>query len=134
MALCGSTQAEKIGKIMKNNDEKILSALIAHKTIGEAARVVGVSERTIYSRLADDGFRAEYEARQRCTLDHACKALQGALTDAVNVLTSIMQDARSSPANRIAAARSVLDYGYKFTELTDLAGRVAALEAREANK
>lgn len=114
---------------MKNNDEKILSALIATKTIGAAAVAAGVSERTIYSRLADDDFRAEYEARQRCTLDHACKALQGALTDAVCVLTSIMEDASASPGSRITAARSVLDYGYKFTELTDLAARVAALEA-----
>lgn len=116
------------------NDEKILAALIAHKTVSDAAAASGVSERTIYSRLADDSFRAEYEARQRCTLDHACKALQSALTEAVEVLTTIMKDASASPANRITAARSVLDYGVKLTELTDLAARVAALEARGANK
>ena len=53
---------------MKNNDEKILSALIATKTISAAAVAAGVSERTIYSRLADDDFRAEYERRQSMTL------------------------------------------------------------------
>ena len=116
------------------NDEKILSALIATRSVPEAAAASGVSERTIYSRLADEGFRAEYEARQRGTLDHACKALQMALTDAVEVLTSIMLDASASPGSRTTAARSVMDYGYKFTELTDLAARVAALEAKEANR
>ena len=114
---------------MKNNDEKILSALIATKTIGAAAVAAGVSERTIYSRLADDDFRAEYERRQNMTLDAACKALQAAMTDATDVLTSIMKEASTSPAARISAARSVLEYGYKLTELTDLAARVAALEA-----
>ena len=114
---------------MKNNDEKIISALIATKTIGAAAVTAGVSERTIYSRLADDDFRAEYERRQSMTLDAACKALQEAMTDAVEVLTSIMKEADASPATRISAARSVLDYGVKLTELTDLAARVAALEA-----
>ena len=111
------------------NDEKILAALIATRSVPEAAAASGVSERTIYSRLADEGFKAEYEARRRCTLDNACKALQTALTDAVDVLTTIMKDARISAANRITAARSVLDYGVKLTELTDLAARVAALEA-----
>lgn len=122
---------------MKNNDEKILSALIATKTISAAAVTAGVSERTIYSRLADDDFRAEYERRQSMTLDAACKALQEAMTDAVGVLTEIMKGVRTvSPANRIAAARSVLDYGVKLTELTDLAARVTALEtaAKEAGR
>ena len=116
------------------NDEKILAALIATRSVPEAAAASGVSERTIYSRLADESFQAEYEARRRCTLDHACKALQGALTDAVEVLTTIMKDASASPGSRITAARSVMDYGIKLTELTDLAARVAALEAREAER
>ena len=110
-------------------DERILSALVATRTVAEAAQSAGVSERTIYSRLADDDFRAEYERRQSMTLDAACKALQEAMTDAVEVLTSIMKEADASPATRISAARSVLDYGVKLTELTDLAARVAALEA-----
>ena len=114
------------------NDEKILAALIANRSVPEAARAAGVSERTVYSRLADDDFRAEYEQRRRCTLDTACKTLQSALTDAVDVLTNIMKDADTSPQSRITAARSVLEYGVKLTELTDLAARVAALEAREA--
>lgn len=114
---------------MKPNDEKILSALVATHTISEAAQRAGVSERTIYARLADDGFRTEYDQRRRETLDHACKCLQTALTDAVEVLTGIMKDEQLTAANRITAARSVLEYGVKLTELTDLAARVSALEA-----
>lgn len=115
-------------------DERILSALIATRTVSEAAQAAGVSERTIYSRLADDAFRAEYEKRRRETLDHACKRLQMALTDAVEVLTSIMQDTETGPSQRITAARSVLEYGLKLTELTDLAARVKALEERQAER
>jgi len=118
------------------NDEKIIAALIAEKTIPAAAAAAGVHESTIFRRLADDSFRAEYERRRRATLDNACRTLQSALTDAVDVLTSIMQDAENSPQSRITAARSVLEYGVKLTELTDLAARVAALEAaaKEAAK
>ena len=116
---------------MKKNDERILSALIAKSTVAEAAQSAGVSDRTVYSRLADDAFRAEYDRRRTMTLDHACKTLQTALTDAVEVLTSIMKGAEISPASRITAARSVLEYGVKLTELTDLAARVQALEDRQ---
>lgn len=112
----------------------MLCALIAQRTVAEAAKAAGVSERTLYSRLADDAFRAEYEARQKTTLDAACKTLQRALTEAVEVLTSIMADANNAPQSRITAARSVLEYGVKLTELTDLSARVAALEAAQEVK
>ena len=121
---------------MKNNDEKILSALIATKTISAAAAAAGVSERTVYSRLADDDFRAEYERRQSMTLDAACKELQSAMTDAVKVLSAAINNERYSINYRISAARIVLDYSIKLTELTDLAARVTALEtaAKEAGR
>lgn len=111
------------------NDEKIIAALIAENTIPAAAAAAGVHESTIFRRLADDAFRAEYERRRRATLDAACKALQAVMTDAVEVLTGIMKDSETGPSARISAARSVLDYGVKLTELTDLAARVEALEA-----
>ena len=114
---------------MKKNDEKLLTALLTTSTISSAAEMAGVTEKTIRNRLSDPNFRAEYERRQSMTLDAACKALQAAMTDAVDVLTSIMKETDTSPATRISAARSVLDYGVKLTELTDLAARVAALEA-----
>ena len=122
---------KKGGPTIKPNDEKILSALVATRTVAEAAQACGFSERTIYSRLADDDFRAEYDKRRHQTLDNACKALQMALTDAVDVLTEIMKGAEASPANRLTAGRSVLEYSVKLTELTDLAARVKALEERQ---
>ena len=121
---------------MKKNDEKLLLALLTTSTISGAAEKAGVTEKTIRNRLSDNDFRAEYKRRQSMTLDAACKALQEAMTDAVDVLTDIMKETRASAANRISAARSVLEYGYKLTELTDLAARVAALEvaAKEAGR
>ena len=57
-----------------------------------------------------------------------------ALTDAVGVLTSIMQDTETGPSQRITASRSILEYGLKLTELTDLAARVKALEERQTER
>lgn len=121
---------------MKQNDEKILSALLTSVTIEKAAEKAGVTEKTVRNRLADDGFRNEYDQRRRSMVDNACRILQVSMSSAASVLASIMQDKKISPTARIAATRSVLDYGVKLTELTDLAARVAALEtaAKEAGR
>lgn len=115
------------------NDAKILAALLTARSVPEAAKVAKVSERTIYNRLADDSFRAAYVQQRREALNMACKCLQSALVDAVEVLSSTMRDTEAAPQHRITAARSVLDYGVKLTELTDLAARVEALEACQYN-
>lgn len=114
---------------MKKNDEKLLTALLTTSTINSAAEKAGVTEKTIRNRLADPDFRAEYDQRRRSMVDNACKTLQLAMTGASAILGNIAKDQSVSPAARISAARSVLEYGYKLTELTDLAARVAALEA-----
>lgn len=113
---------------MKTSDERILAALMASRTIADAASRAGVSERTIYARLASEDFKAEYDQRRRAALDNACRTMQTALADAVDTLTSIMQNAETAAPSRVSAARAVLEYGLKLTELTDLAARVAELE------
>lgn len=50
------------------------------------------------------------------------------MTEAVQTLTAIMGNEQNGPQSRIQAARSVLEYGVKLTELTDIAARVEALE------
>lgn len=106
-----------------------LEALISAPSIEAAAQACGLSRSTLERYLQDDDFRAEYERRRGESLNVACAALQEAMTDAVAVLTAIMKEDATSATARISAARSVLEYGMKLTELTDLAARVAALEA-----
>lgn len=117
---------------MKTNDEKLLAALLKEKSVPAAAALAGVAESTLYRRLADDSFRAEYERRQRATLDAVCNALQEAMSEAVEALIAVMRSDSAPSASRVSAARCVLDYGVKLTELTDLLERVEALEAKEA--
>ena len=45
-----------------SNDEQIIAALLQHGTIKEAAAAAGVTPRTIYNRMNDRAFRAQYEA------------------------------------------------------------------------
>lgn len=108
---------------------------MTHSTKEAAAQAAGVNRATVDAYLADPDFLNEYNARRRWLLDAACSSLQRAMADAVDTLTEIMHSAQSAPQARIQAARSVLEYGVKLTELTDLAARVEALEeaAKEAS-
>ena len=59
----------------RKNDEQILAALIATGAVRPAAKVAGVSETTIRTRLADPDFRAQYETAKGAVLQEACDAL-----------------------------------------------------------
>ena len=114
---------------MTTRQNLAMEALISAPSIEAAAQACGLSRSTLERYMQDNEFRAEYERRRGDSLNAACTALQEAMSEAVSVLTAIMKEDATSPAARIQAARSVLEYGMKLTELTDLAARVAALEA-----
>lgn len=61
---------------LKPKDEQILAALLSCGTVAEAEKISGVSRATIYNRLADEAFKAEYDRRRFMVLDEACNALK----------------------------------------------------------
>lgn len=122
------TMQNRAKQCMNSRKEQALTALISSNSVAAAAASSGISVRTMFAYLGEDEFRAEYDRRRAVMLDDACRTLQRALTDAAETLAAIMRNDENSPATRIMAAKSVLDYGVKLTELTDLARRVEALE------
>lgn len=119
---------------MTQKQVRVLSALLSTPSKEAAAAEAGVSRQTVDNYLADPDFRAEYNAQRSSMVDAACTTLQAALTDAASTLTEIMKNTENSPGSRIQAARSVLEYGVKLTELTDLAARVEALETAQKER
>ncbi len=103
---------------MKNNDERILSALIGNKTIGAAAVAAGVSERTIYSRLAV----IQEIAREQNCVTHNFTAMStdglpaSAAETAIRTLQGACADILASSvtrAARIASEYHARNYGAK---------------------
>lgn len=119
---------------MTQRQTKVLQALLTTTSKEAAAQAAGVNRKTVDEYLQDDEFRQEYDRQRRQLIDNACGELQRAMTEAVQTLTAIMGNEQNGPQSRIQAARSVLEYGVKLTELTDIAARVEALEeaAKEA--
>lgn len=107
----------------KINDDEILAALISNRTITAAASALGISPRTIHSRMQSGTFRARLEALRADTLRAVCGELQQASLMGALTLTEIMSDAGAPHAARLAAAREALRFA------SDYSGRLRALEA-----
>ena len=62
-------------------------------------------------------------------VEDATRKVQQTLEPAVAVLRGIMEDGEENGQVRVSAARSVLEYGLKLTEQTDILTRLTELEA-----
>lgn len=110
------------------NQEKALAALLSSDTQAEAAAKIGVTARTLRSYLADPAFFAEYQRMRRQVVSDATRQIQSSLHSAIQALLNIVEDENTSAPARISAARSILEYGLRFTEVTDVLTRLEDLE------
>lgn len=98
------------------NDERIITALLQHGTIKEAAAAADTTPRTIYNRMKNREFRAEYEAAKNDILRTAYIAINGKLTAAIEAVAEIMSNPENNPAVRLQAAQTIITNAAKFSE------------------
>jgi len=104
---------------------RALVALMASRTVAEAAEASGVSTRTLERWLADPGFAAAYRSTARDASRQALSALLSAQLEAVAALRDALQ--AESPATQVRAARALLEVGVRARE-SDLDERINAVE------
>jgi hypothetical protein len=105
-------------------------ALLEYPTVKEAAEATGVHKATLYKWLQVPDFQAAYREARRQAISRATARLQQISSEAVEALWEIVADRGQQGASRVGAARVILDYAAKMTELEDLEARIARLEAR----
>lgn len=111
---------------------KAIAALMTANTIADAAAVVGVNERTIYTWLGDPTFSEAYRAARREATQQAIARLQQSSSAAAERLERLLTCGK--PAIELGAARSIIEFSVKAVELEDLAARLEALERAYAAK
>jgi hypothetical protein len=109
--------------------EQAIAALLERPTITEAARAVGIGEKTLRRWLAEPEFKAAYQDAREQTLRMAVGRLQGLLARAGEALDRAM--VCGTPSVEVRAAGVVIQEAFKGVELLDLAERVATLERRD---
>lgn len=110
--------------------ELTIIALLQQPTIGQAAAQAEVSERTLWRWLQDPDFQREYREARRQALNHAITRLHQRAAEAAETLAAIMADPENPATTRINAARSILEFGFKGSELAELEERLEKLEEK----
>lgn len=104
----------------KNNNaisnEEIIAALLQHGTIKAAADAAGVGIRTIYDRMNEREFRAEYAQAKADIVRQAVFSINGKLAAAIEAVADIMTDKEVNPATRLQAAQTIINNAGKFAE------------------
>ena len=112
----------------KDNDDRIILALLSAPTVREAAAAAGVSERTVYARLKEPAFNQRLaEARREMWRGHAV-ALQAKLGGAIETIAEIMESENAPSQVRLNAAESIVRNAMKISEQADFAERLEAIE------
>lgn len=113
---------------MVKNQEKVLAALMLSGTQAQAAEKAGISDRTLRGYMADSDFKAAYQQMKNQLIDDATRELQLSYHDAIRVVRNILMSDFSSGNEKISAARTLLEYGTKFTVIDDVTSQIEELK------
>src|SRR3974390_3168833 len=119
-----SEDAKRLGA----KKEAAILALLSQRNVEEAARVAGVTPRTLYRWLQEPDFNAAYRNARRAAFSQSIARLQQMSTAAVSTLGKVMVDSNAPAASRVRAADCVLNHAAKALELDDLEVRISELE------
>jgi len=114
----------------RGNLDALIAAMAGGKTVAEAAALAEMGERTAYRRLDDTEVQRRIRETRASMFERAVGRLADSLTAAVDTLVQSL--GAENEAVRVRAATAVLDWSMKLREHTDLADRIAQLEARLA--
>ena len=114
------------GDKLSRTQEKAIASLLSTRTIGEAAKVCGINDATMWRWLQLPDFQAAYRAARRQVVERAITELQAATGEAVETLKRNLSCGKPEAENR--AAQIILEQAVKGVELIDLQERVERLE------
>lgn len=118
------------GERRSRKQEQAVAALLECQTFAQAAQKVGIGERTLRTWMKIPEFRDAYQAARRECVDQALARMERNFEFPVAVLQKIAGDGDAPAYARVAAARGLIDAGFKAVELNDVMERVRRIEER----
>lgn len=112
-----------------SREDRLLAALITHKTVRDAAKAANIPERTAFDMLARTEFSQRYNEMKTDILRGATGEVRDSMIQAAKTMREIMDDTSSPPAVRLSAAKTILESGVKMFETENIISRITALEA-----
>ena len=92
-----------------------------------------MGEKTLRRWLAEDAFKAEYEAARRTTFQAAISRIPALTVRAVDTLADLLGTTKP-PAVRLGAARTVAEIGMHQYDAETILRKLDELEARQRRR
>ena len=108
--------------------DRAIQALLSEGLICRAAEAAGVSRRTLTRWLQESRFRGCYLRARGQVLQEIVALCHARAASAVERLASEMDNARGTPASRIAAAREILSVTLGTVAAANFEERLARME------
>jgi len=108
------------GENVTQKQTKALAALLTQPTKAKAAWVAGIGLTTLKRYLEDAEFQAAYQKAIAGLVEDAAAQAKQSLNPALSCLREIVEDGEETATARIQAARSLLEYGLRLTEIVDI--------------
>lgn len=106
----------------------MILALVTCKDITDASNTLGITRQAIYNRLQQPAFRQRLQNERQGKFQIANSKLTDKMGEAVETLSSIMNDTGVSAGVRIKSAQILLDICLRTTEQMDILERIVAIE------
>lgn len=117
---------------IRPGEDQLVTALAAGKSIAEAAKAAGVSERTARRWLDEETIRQRVEAARAEFVRQALAQLSSAASDAVKALRALLKSENDNA--KLGAARAILTTLIPLKEHFELEARISQLEAQLPQK
>ena len=118
------------GEKRSRKQEEAIAALLSHSSIPDAAKAIDIGEKTLWRWLKEDDFQGAYMRARMEVVRHAVVQVQTCMNEAVETLRGVMTNVDGPASARVAAARTMLDMGFKAVEIEDLNERLRRLEEK----
>ena len=116
-------------KVLKlNKYQRFAKAIVENGTISAAAKECNISPSTAYRWDKRQEVINYIRQLKKAKMDALSAYITKASGEAVNTITSIMNDAEINPQTRLQAAMFLIKTGYERLDIDDLEKRIEALE------
>lgn len=113
-------------KTLSPNQEKAIPVLISSATNTEAARILDISEVTLYEWLKNPVFKCKLEVERNAIIEAAIGRLKQNAIKAVDTLVELLSS-NAEPIKR-GAANDILTHLFKYKEQIEIEQRIEAIE------
>lgn len=114
---------------------RAIAALLTSRTVEQAAKQARVGLRTLHRWIAEDEpFALALRDAENAVVEETTRQLIALQSAAVDGIRGLIDDGQVSPAVRLRAAQTVLEYSLRLRESRDFEDRLLELESQIAGQ